>query len=259
MIKSFVKAAHEAGGVLLEMQSQAEVFSKRSSGDLTLTADNKSQELILKVLKSEFPDIPIVAEEDGTPEIFPETFITVDPLDGTIPYSKGYRDWGVNISYIENGQPVSGVIYLPASKQTLEVEQGKGCRLNGKELSPPKPEPGERFILNLDLHYANDPEYVSAVLVPLISKVRLTRSLGSSAALTVDFAAGRSDAHINHQGGGVWDIATLGAVALAMGHHLSDISGAPKSWDSMSTSILTARSDEIAQLILSHSQPFSSS
>ncbi len=248
--------AREAGEALLALQTDTRVVARRTSGDLTLAADERAQELILRRLERALPGLAIVAEEgDDCDRALPPTFLSVDPLDGTIPYSLSCPDWGVNLGYVEAGRPVAGAIYLPATGQLLRVDVARGIYLGDRPVAP-KRSPQERFVLGLDLHYATDPAFVRSVLAPLIPQVRLTRSLGSTAALTVDFALGRTDAHLNLRGGGIWDIVTLGAVAAAGNFPVTDLSGRPRDWRDRTTAILTGRSAEVLARILPLTQAF---
>ncbi|MEO0947565.1 MAG: inositol monophosphatase family protein [Cyanobacteria bacterium J06641_5] len=252
----FAAVAREAGDRLLAIQKKPEVIARQASGDLTLVADRQSQELIRARLETALPGLAIVVEEDGQPQELPATFLTVDPLDGTLPYALGCPDWGVNLGYVENGRPVSGTIYLPATQQLLQVSAARGCTLNGKPITPQQAPPDARFVLGLDLHYATDPEFIRAVLVPLIPKLRLTRSLGSTTALTVDFALGRTDAHLNLRGGGVWDIVTLGAVVAARGGTIVDLAGQPRNWRDRTTALVASCYPWITEEILQLTRAF---
>lgn len=255
MLEVFKAAAIEAGEKLLEFQSDTQVVARRETGDLTLQADLQSEAIIKSILTRELPEIPIIAEESDLPEKFPSTFITIDPLDGTIPYSRASLDWGVNIGYVSDGLPKRGVIFLPASGQLLSVDTDNGCYLNGVRQKP-EIDPSERFILGLDLHYATDPKLVESVLLPLINTVKLTRSLGSTSTLTVDFAAGRTDAHLNQRGGGIWDIVVLGAVAISQGCSITDFRGEARRWDHNYTEIVVGRNQDIANKILNVTKAF---
>ena len=43
-----------------------------------------------------------------------QTFLIVDPLDGTKEFVQRRGDFTVNIAYVENGVPLRGVVYAPA-------------------------------------------------------------------------------------------------------------------------------------------------
>ncbi len=250
LLAVFASVARRAGDHLRTMQPSATVVLRRDGGDLVLDADRRAQDLIVGELERAMPGVPIVAEESPPTGILPHTYLSVDPLDGTIPYSRGCAEWGVNIGFVVDGVPSHGTIFLPASDQLLTAHVAGSCELNGKAVFGQTPERGEPFVLGCDLHYATDPEFVRRVLPRLIPSLRLTRSLGSTAALTVDLAAGHTDAHLNQRGGGIWDIVTLGVVAASLGYRVTDLRGGPRDWTLPDTSIVVASSDEAQRLLL---------
>src|ERR1700729_631359 len=56
----------------------------------------------------------------------------VDPLDGTREFVKGLPEFCVSIGYVENGKPVAGGIYNPATKETFLGAIDCGVQYNGK-------------------------------------------------------------------------------------------------------------------------------
>lgn len=117
MLKSFGKAALNAGRAILDIRSKgAEVRLKVDSSPVT-QADEQAEAIILKQLFRDFPDIPIVAEEaisaGNRPQITGSEFFLVDALDGTREFVNGHDDFTVNIALIRNGVPVSGIVYAP--------------------------------------------------------------------------------------------------------------------------------------------------
>lgn len=97
-----------------------ETLSKDDCSPVT-QADRDAEAIILEGLHRNFPDIPVIAEEEVAEGVQPATvsdiFFLVDPLDGTREFIGGKGDFTVNIALIRNGAPVAGVIYAPASRQ----------------------------------------------------------------------------------------------------------------------------------------------
>ena len=56
----------------------------------------------------------VTEEQAGTHSIRGETFLIVDPLDGTKEFIHRRGDFTVNIALVENGVPTRGVVYAPA-------------------------------------------------------------------------------------------------------------------------------------------------
>ncbi|MCK5470356.1 MAG: 3'(2'),5'-bisphosphate nucleotidase CysQ, partial [Cyclobacteriaceae bacterium] len=114
------KIAIEAGNEILNIYNDKslskEVEHKSDNSPLTL-ADKASNELIVKGLKDNFPEIPILSEEEKSIEYSERKnwnkFWLVDPLDGTKEFIKRNGEFTVNIALIENGFPTFGIIYAP--------------------------------------------------------------------------------------------------------------------------------------------------
>ena len=106
------KAAVGTGAMLLEMQPRAKSLSTRK--DFVSDADLRSEELILRILRSRFPDIPILSEEAGGVALRTGYLWVIDPVDGTINYFFQDEHWGVSIALVRDSQTIAGVVYLPA-------------------------------------------------------------------------------------------------------------------------------------------------
>ena len=91
-----------------------EVMTKADESPVT-AADEAADALISAGLRAAFPDIPLVTEEQAaTHGQSVDTFLIVDPLDGTKEFIHRRGDFTVNIAFVENGVPVRGVVYAPA-------------------------------------------------------------------------------------------------------------------------------------------------
>src|SRR6056297_3452787 len=78
-------------------------------------ADEAADALISEGLRAAFPDTLLVTEEQAaTHDRQAETFLIVDPLDGTKEFIHRRGDFTVNIAFVENGVPTRGVVYAPA-------------------------------------------------------------------------------------------------------------------------------------------------
>ncbi len=118
MLNVFEQAALAAGRAILDVcQASAAVTLKPDASPVTV-ADERAEAIILKALAEALPDVPVVAEEavaaGRIPETEGSTFILVDPLDGTREFIADRPEFTVNIALIENGVPVTGIVYAPA-------------------------------------------------------------------------------------------------------------------------------------------------
>jgi 3'(2'), 5'-bisphosphate nucleotidase len=123
-----LKAALLAGGKILEVyENTIDVDYKEDGSPLTL-ADRASHESIVESLRnSHFP----ILSEEGKEVSFEErkkwkNYWLVDPLDGTKEFIKRNGEFTVNIAFMENGRPLSGVIYQPVSRIAYAGVEGDG-------------------------------------------------------------------------------------------------------------------------------------
>lgn len=103
----------------------AEDFDIRSKSDESpvTAADETADALIYSGLQEAFPDMLVVTEEQaGTHEMSAETFMIVDPLDGTKEFIKRRGDFTVNIALVEQGRPTRGVVYAPARERMFYTD-----------------------------------------------------------------------------------------------------------------------------------------
>jgi len=145
-ITTMTKAAVEASKLILEIYRQGADAKVKSDGSPVTEADEKGEAAILAVLEAEAGDIPIIAEESvagGAEAKAHPKFFLVDPLDGTKEFVKQTGEYTVNIALIENGEPVAGVVTVPANGTVFVGEVGKGATKQAYDFDTlqPKGEP----------------------------------------------------------------------------------------------------------------------
>lgn len=133
MLDRLVESALEAGEAILGIYGSPESgFRTKDDGSPVTDADAAAEKLILARLRSAFPDIPVVAEEEtaaGGKVAAAATFFLVDPLDGTKEFLNRNGDFTVNIALIEDGAPTLGVVYAPAHGLIYAGAVGQGARM----------------------------------------------------------------------------------------------------------------------------------
>ena len=110
------RLALEAGDRIMEVYNgpEFEVKSKSDASPVTL-ADEAADAIISAGLRAAFPDVVLITEEQAASHaLTAQTFLIVDPLDGTKEFVQRRGDFTVNIAYVENGVPMRGVVYAPA-------------------------------------------------------------------------------------------------------------------------------------------------
>ncbi|MCV2889798.1 3'(2'),5'-bisphosphate nucleotidase CysQ [Ruegeria aquimaris] len=110
------RLALEAGDKIMEIYNADDFDVKVKSDASPVTeADEAADALISAGLRAAFPDILLVTEEQAASHSQTgDTFLIVDPLDGTKEFINRRGDFTVNIALVENGTPTRGVVYAPA-------------------------------------------------------------------------------------------------------------------------------------------------
>ncbi len=109
----------EAGDKIMEIygRDDFEVMSKSDDSPVT-AADKAADEIISAGLRAAFPEVMLVTEEQSaTHEARGDTFLIVDPLDGTKEFIHRRGDFTVNIALVEGGVPTRGIVYAPAKNR----------------------------------------------------------------------------------------------------------------------------------------------
>ena len=114
----FGRLAMEAGRLALEVRARG-AMKERAKGDGTpgTEADVAAERHILAGLAARWPGFPVISEEawDGGDAAGYESFLLVDPLDGTRSFIHSGEDFSVNIGLIEGDRAVFGMICDPVA------------------------------------------------------------------------------------------------------------------------------------------------
>lgn len=131
-----------AGKKIMEIYNNTQLFAnveyKSDNSPLTL-ADKIANEIIVDVLKKEFPLYAILSEEekDDLSRLENPYCFIVDPLDGTKEFIKRNGQFTVNIALSYENKSILGVIYVPVSGDLYFASQGNGSHLkmaDGQEI-----------------------------------------------------------------------------------------------------------------------------
>lgn len=251
--QTMVQAARTAGQVLLSMQNNNLSAIKKGKLDFATEADLKAQEALSMVLQQSCPDIPLVAEEQKHPRIPPKKkpFFTGDPLDNTKRYKKGYKaGWGTILGYVEDGEPVAGVILLPAERQLFVAERGQGCFLNGRPVRLNSAVSLDQAVIDIEVGPWLDEHCLTTAVGPLVTSTTITHSCETVVGVDIlrhlvdlwVFVRGR-----NNKGGGIWDFTAPAICVQEAGGVVCDPHGQPLRFDHIDMNgVVYAANKEIA-------------
>jgi histidinol-phosphatase len=109
------------------------IESKQDQTPVTI-ADKKTEEAIRNELTRSFPSHGIIGEEFGAEGIDREFVWTIDPIDGTRSFIRGIPLFGTLVSLLERGEPVLGIVVMPALDETYVSAKGMGAYCDGLPL-----------------------------------------------------------------------------------------------------------------------------
>ncbi len=131
-VNKIIAIAEEAGREIMKIYETDDFAVTDKSDNSPLTkADKAGNAVIVSALQENYPQIPIISEENKMIEYQDrkdwEYFWLVDPLDGTKEFIKKNGEFTVNIALIRNGKPVLGVVGIPAKNQMYYAVENKGA------------------------------------------------------------------------------------------------------------------------------------
>ena len=132
-LESAISLAKGAGRTILEYYA-LEIIAEEKLGvddfaEPVTAADRASSRIIVDGLSAAFPDDFVLSEEEAdTPHerVGNSRVWITDPIDGTWGFIKKDGDFAVQIGLAVDGEPVVGVVYLPAHKRMYYGSKGNG-------------------------------------------------------------------------------------------------------------------------------------
>jgi myo-inositol-1(or 4)-monophosphatase len=142
----------------------------------------------------------------------------VDPLDGTREFVKGIPEFCVSIGFVENGRPVAGGIYNPATDETFLGSIDSGVTYNGKPAQP-----SQRRNLNGALVLASRSEVKRGEWKPFENAAFKIRPMGSVAYKLALVSAGLADITFTLTPKNEWDVVAGAALVQSAGGFVSTL------------------------------------
>lgn len=122
-----LSVALSAGRLVLHHYGNSRTFRKADGSEVT-AADRLAEDLMRTMISRRFPSHHILGEELGHVGHADGAHVWVlDPIDGTSWFAMGAPLFGNLVALLEHGEPIVGVIHLPALQETLCAAKGLGC------------------------------------------------------------------------------------------------------------------------------------
>lgn len=125
------RACDAARGEILPRYRKTTVETKQDGSPVTV-ADREAERAIRRVIGDAFPDDAILGEEFGATERAARRRWVVDPIDGTIAFTRGIPLFTTIIALLVDDEPVVGMIDLPAVGDRIGGYLGGGVFRRGE-------------------------------------------------------------------------------------------------------------------------------
>ncbi len=227
LLHDLIALTLDAGRVVMEVRDAGCEAMDKYDGSPVTVADQRAEALIEEGLARIAPGVPMLGEEASASGRIPDLgsrFFCVDPIDGTRDFIAASGEFTVNIALIENGAPILGVVFAPATGEMFAADADGACKgkydgRTGAEIEPlrrihaaPAPVHGAWRIIASRRSGAND--RTAQFLLALGAHERAT---ASSSIKFCRLAEGGGDLYPRFGDVSEWDAAAGHAVLAAAG------------------------------------------
>lgn len=229
-----LSAAHEAGALTLGLFETASLqVDFKPDGTPVTVADRDAEMLLRERVRDAFPHDGVLGEEHGELRSDSGYRWILDPIDGTASFIRGVPLYGTLIGLEHRGEPVAGVIHMPALGQTMFARRAGGAWLlaGSNKALPGNPHPTRVSTtpsLDRAVFCSTSPEYFRKAGRPeLFARYDLacahTRGWSDCYAFFL-LASGRVDLVVEPSVS-IWDVAAIAPIVRESGGMFTDLAG----------------------------------
>lgn len=232
------------------------IDTKTSNRDVVTEFDIKNQDRIIKYLSREFPDAGFFSEESVT-DSFPDNELTfvIDPIDGTMNFTKDVGYSCISVACFKNKRPFVGVVYNPYRDEMFVATLGGGAFCDGHPISvTSQPLANSLVQTGTSSYYPELRDEITDKIKKIMSKCIDVRIQGSGALDICQVATGRAGLYFEVKIS-LWDYAAAALILTEAGGEIFDLNGNPISYSPEKTSIIAGPINNINESGLLPNKP----
>lgn len=211
----------EAAGKLTQSffrSPDLEIMAKEDGTPVT-QADQGAERLIRDAIAAEFPNDAIMGEEYGATDAASGRQWVIDPIDGTKSFAAGVPLYANLLAVIDDGEPVLGVLNLPAVGEMLSAVVGHGATCNGESIRvSQKSTLHGAYVMTSSVRY-----WPEDFLQRVLDEDMILRTWGDAYGYAM-VASGRAEAMLDPRAN-LWDVAPIGVILSEAGGAFTDLEG----------------------------------
>src|SRR6185437_9602908 len=178
-------------------------------------ADEQINQLVIDAVKSKYPEIGILGEEQShRPERTGGLLWVCDPIDGTLPYILGASASTFCLALVDNGRPVVGVVYIFDQDLLFSAARNLGVWCNGGKFKQNRTEPLPAVAAE---YWYESPKIVKPIIEKLNAAHYQIVRYSSSGFEAMQVALGNLKGLV-YAGDKPWDIAATKAIFCELGY-----------------------------------------
>jgi myo-inositol-1(or 4)-monophosphatase len=220
-----------AVGERIKVDDVSIVTRKRGRANFATAADHAAEIEILRRLRAYDRAIPILAEESADRKLrASQRLWVVDPLDGTLNFSRAIPFYCVAIAYVEDGRARAAAVYAPRTAELFVAHEGGGAMLHGAKISVSAVARAvDAFaVTSLAFKAASRKDSRFTAMNATVARLRV---IGSAALEICYVACGKFDLFV-HEALAPWDVAAAQLIAREAGAVVRSLkTGADAAWD----------------------------
>ncbi len=206
--KLAMELAKIAGKEIKRIREEEDINVKsKGTNDVVTVADYKIEKLIIDKIIETFPDDTIISEEIGKYREGTSGYSwAIDPVDGTLNYSRGMPYYSVSIGYMKDSMPYGGAIYAPELDELYYGEKNMGAFCNETKLGVSKTTSLNKSIALMDFTNRNEglSDFFNNTYTSCMNNMVNVLKIFSGAISLCYIASGKIDAYIGGCGY-IWD------------------------------------------------------
>jgi histidinol phosphatase-like enzyme (inositol monophosphatase family) len=226
LVEFAVDAAWIAGRLTLEYFQTPVAHEAKADASPVTIADRRAETALREMIAARYPSHAVLGEEFGLsgPDDARYRWI-LDPIDGTLSFITGVPIYGVMVAVECDGEPVAGVVNMPALGELVAAGRGEGCYWNGRRARVSKtPRLSEALVVCTDVtgmeKFGRGDDYAKVCRAS-----RMQRTWGDCYGHIL-VATGRADVMLDPIMN-IWDTAALRPILEEAGGTFTDWAGNP--------------------------------
>lgn len=200
LVYKIEKIVRHCGEIVLNSKNDSlDIEYKDGAANIVTRYDKMIQEILKNELLKILPDANFIGEEEDLHKEISTSGYTyiVDPIDGTMNFSRGLSLSAISVALLKDGIPYIGVCYNPYLDEMFIAQKNMGAYLNNKQIKVSDKNLNEGLLLIGSSPYSKELHKESIELLYKYSTIATDfRRVGAAVLDLCNIACGRAELYI---------------------------------------------------------------